>query len=252
MDRYTDMAARTVTARARNAAREMEFLAHGQNLVRISSHLPTCPLCAPWNGAILSLAGGEGEAENFGVERLTLADAEAAGLFHPNCLHSFTLFLPGFSDYTPAEYQENGGEPVDQRDLLDMSHVRNVRYKLENFIFNTDPASHGATHGRHFHKDLGFTRDSVAELRQKILLGLQGEQRGAKKTLIKIEPKREAAKRIDSYDVYIKMKGSNGEKRWVFTNWVLGQGEKEKDKALKNFRLVTLYPKDPPAAYLLD
>ncbi len=42
----------------------------------------TCPLCAEWERAVLALdAVGEQSPECEG----TLAEAEAAGLFHPNC-----------------------------------------------------------------------------------------------------------------------------------------------------------------------
>jgi hypothetical protein len=85
------MAARTITARARNTAREMEFLAHGQDLVQTSSHWPTCPKCAPWNGVIVSLTGTD---ENYP----SMETARNEGLFHANCLHSFSIYIPGFSD----------------------------------------------------------------------------------------------------------------------------------------------------------
>jgi hypothetical protein len=97
MDSYTDMAARTVTAQARIRAKEMEFLAHGQNLVRISSHLPTCPLCAPWNGVIVSLAEPTEEYPH------TLDEARAAGLLHPSCRHNVSLMVEGFSEPGPSE-----------------------------------------------------------------------------------------------------------------------------------------------------
>jgi hypothetical protein len=106
MDRYTDMAGRTVTANARRTAREMEFLAHGQNLVQISSHLPTCEKCLPWNGVVVSLTEPGDEYPH------TLQEAQDAGLFHPNCLHSFTLYIPTVSEYGEAEpdYSEEGRE----------------------------------------------------------------------------------------------------------------------------------------------
>ena len=97
MDNYTDMLGRTITARARIAAKEMEFLAHGQNLVRISYHLPTCPLCVPWNGVIVALA------EPTEKYPYTLDDAREEGLMHPNCLHVITLYAEGFSEPGPTE-----------------------------------------------------------------------------------------------------------------------------------------------------
>jgi hypothetical protein len=85
MDAYTDMVGRTITARARNTAREMEFLAHGQNLVRISSHFPTCPLCAPWSGVVVSLTEPTEEYPH------TLQEAYDSGWGHPNCVLGGTV-----------------------------------------------------------------------------------------------------------------------------------------------------------------
>jgi hypothetical protein len=81
---YSEMSARTVTAQARIRAKEMEFLAHGQDLVIVSVHFPTCPLCLPWSGRILSLTG---QTEGYP----TIETARGEGLFHPNCLHNVSL-----------------------------------------------------------------------------------------------------------------------------------------------------------------
>jgi hypothetical protein len=75
----------------------MEFLAHGQKYVKITYHLPTCPMCAPWNGVVVSLDEPDDIAPH------TLAEAEASGLYHPNCLHSHSLWLPEFSAPAPNE-----------------------------------------------------------------------------------------------------------------------------------------------------
>ena len=85
----------------------MEFLAHGQNLVRISHHLPTCPKCAPWNGVIVALAEPTEEYPH------TLEEARAAGLFHARCLHSMSFFVSSFSEPGPSEpdYSEEAGKP---------------------------------------------------------------------------------------------------------------------------------------------
>jgi hypothetical protein len=97
LDAYTDMAGRTISANARREARTMEFLAHGQKYVQISYHMPTCPMCAPWNGVVVSLDEPDDIAPH------TLAEAEAAGLYHPNCRHLHSLWLPEFSDPAPNE-----------------------------------------------------------------------------------------------------------------------------------------------------
>ena len=76
---------------------EMEFLAHGENLVRLSYHPTKCAMCAPWNGVIVALM------EPTKDYPYTLQDAYESGWGHPNCLHGFTLYVEGFSDPGPSE-----------------------------------------------------------------------------------------------------------------------------------------------------
>jgi hypothetical protein len=78
LNNYSDMAARTVTAQARIRAKEMEFLAHGEDLVITSDHYPTCEKCLPWGNKVLSLTGSTPGYP-------TLEDAKAAGFLHPRC-----------------------------------------------------------------------------------------------------------------------------------------------------------------------
>lgn len=88
MGSYVEMLSRTTLMQVHNAATWNEFAAHGEDLIQISYHTPTCALCAPWNGKVLSLTG-----KTPGYP--TLAEVEGAGLFHPNCRHASSLFLEG-------------------------------------------------------------------------------------------------------------------------------------------------------------
>jgi hypothetical protein len=71
----------------------------GIRFFQVPSHDTTCPLCFPWQGQVLTE----------GIERVepgtpvagTIADATAAGLFHPNCRHTLIPFLPGISEPPP-------------------------------------------------------------------------------------------------------------------------------------------------------
>ena len=44
-------------------------------------------MCKPWNGRIVSLTGAT-------TDYPTMTQAEADGLFHPNCRHAFSLYIP--------------------------------------------------------------------------------------------------------------------------------------------------------------
>lgn len=86
MASYTDMLCRTSSMQIFHQAKTNEYLAHGEDLVIVSSHSPTCDKCAPWNGKVLSLTG-----ETPGYP--TMEEAKAAGLFHPNCRHTYGLYI---------------------------------------------------------------------------------------------------------------------------------------------------------------
>lgn len=97
---YAEMATRTGMMNAALAGYTQEALNHGEDLVIISDHADECPLCTPWERKVLSLTGAQRyHPDCQGV----LADALTAGLFHPNCLHSMTVYVPGLTDRTGAK-----------------------------------------------------------------------------------------------------------------------------------------------------
>lgn len=91
---YGEMAARTANIRARNLGYENQVQAAGEDLVIVSAHIGTCPLCYPWQGRILSISGTTPGYPS-------KADAISAGLFHPNCTHRTSLYIPGLTRPLP-------------------------------------------------------------------------------------------------------------------------------------------------------
>jgi hypothetical protein len=104
---YAEMAVRSATGRAAVQGHIDRLEALGQQLVIVSDSPLECPLCRPWEGEILAINGAPGphtlrlpDARQVGVTRAvhvagSLPEARAAGLFHPNCRHSLSLYLPG-------------------------------------------------------------------------------------------------------------------------------------------------------------
>ena len=87
MASYAEMATRTVTSRAAlqgHIDRQHEL---GVDLMRVSSIGATCPICAPWQGKILSISGND-------TKYPSLESAKAAKLFHPNCKHTLMAYFP--------------------------------------------------------------------------------------------------------------------------------------------------------------
>lgn len=101
---YVEMAVRTETGRVAIDGHTTALQDAGQDLVKISDSPRECPECRPWEGKVLSLTGATvaglmpsavgGPAVRVDVAG-TIAQARSAGLFHPNCTHSQSLFLPG-------------------------------------------------------------------------------------------------------------------------------------------------------------
>jgi hypothetical protein len=113
MAAYAEMATRTVTARAALQGHVDRQSEAGRDLVVVSSH-GGCPICRPWEGRILSISG-------VSKQYPSLADAQSAGLFHPNCSHSITGYIPGLTvledkpQRTPEQYEYTQRQRANER-----------------------------------------------------------------------------------------------------------------------------------------
>jgi hypothetical protein len=120
MATYAEMAVRSVTARAAIEGHVDALAEIGVGLVIVSNAPLECEICRPWEGETLTLSGQSGphtiQAEHATetVGRLrrqpriipvhvagSLVEARAAGLFHPNCRHSLSAYLPGVTTRPP-------------------------------------------------------------------------------------------------------------------------------------------------------
>ena len=84
MARYAKVLAQETTNEAFRQGTINRFEEKGHDLVVISSHEGSCPLCDPFEGETMSLSGTDPEFPS-------LEDAEAEGLFHVGCLHIISL-----------------------------------------------------------------------------------------------------------------------------------------------------------------
>lgn len=113
MASYAEMAVRSITGRAAIEGHVDQLTALGEQLVIVSDAPLECPLCRPWEGEVLAINGATGphtlrlpRADDSGSllrRRATVAvhvagsltEARARGLFHPNCRHNLSVYLPG-------------------------------------------------------------------------------------------------------------------------------------------------------------
>jgi hypothetical protein len=92
---YVEMATRTAAERAFNVSHLDRMQSLGLDLFTVPDDGHPCPLCQPWQGKILSIAP-DSRAD------ATVAEATAAGLFHPRCRHVLVGYVPGVTEIPPA------------------------------------------------------------------------------------------------------------------------------------------------------
>lgn len=139
---YVDMAVRTARTRAFNDSHLQQMRWLGMRFFQVPEHATSCPLCFPWQGQVLS----DGLQPDPGVHVAgTLADAIAAGLFHPQCRHTLTAYLPGISDPPPPPPVWGEAEQQQYADLERQRRLeRRVRAAKEAEALAIDPASKAA------------------------------------------------------------------------------------------------------------
>lgn len=91
LDTYAEMLTRTRMREISNDAMNARLQAEGYDLVQVSSHGADCDLCSDWEGEILSISGRNPNYPS-------VADAEADGLFHPNCKHRLLPYHPEIAE----------------------------------------------------------------------------------------------------------------------------------------------------------
>ena len=90
LEAYTEMVGRTTSGRAAVQGSLNRFTEYNYDLIRVSSHFRACDLCIPHEGKIYSLSGSSSKYPPF-------SDAILLGLFHPNCAHDVSPFIPNVS-----------------------------------------------------------------------------------------------------------------------------------------------------------
>lgn len=133
---YVEMATRTATAQAAVEGHLGRLQEVGVDLVVVSNAPQECELCRPWEGKILARKGSDGprrvrnvrtgKTETIDVEG-TLREAISAGLFHPNCRHSVSAYLPGATE-VPTRTADPQGD-ADRQQLRSLER-RIRKYKL--------------------------------------------------------------------------------------------------------------------------
>jgi len=169
---YTEMATRSASGRAAIQGHVDRLTENGYDLVIVSNSPDECPLCRPWEGRVLSLGG-----ENAG-QYPTLSEAQAAGLFHANCTHSISAYIPGLTKLPDRRTLSNAeGYEIRQKQryierqirkwkrreavALDEDARQAARRKVQ--AWQAEQRRHLAMAGREFKRD--YARESITRAR---------------------------------------------------------------------------------------
>ncbi|WP_242908686.1 phage minor capsid protein [Actinomadura terrae] len=152
---YVEMATRTNAQRAATTGQVDRLDSIGANLVLVSNAPQECPRCRPFEGKILRTDPGPLEVSVQHPTRdgvmttvhvlATLDAARGDGLFHPNCRHSISVFLPGISKLPdrPTADPEGHKARVRQREL-----ERRIRRQKERAEAALTPEARKIANGR--------------------------------------------------------------------------------------------------------
>ena len=136
MSTYTEMAMRTASAHAAIEGHIQTQQSLGMDLMKVSSIGTTCPICARWQGVVLSISG---KTPGY----LTVDAARADGLFHPNCKHTLIMYDPELDG--PGKSEPNSEEYIAKStktyDLLQQQRAneRAIRYWKRREAAAVDP-----------------------------------------------------------------------------------------------------------------
>lgn len=130
LDSYAEMVARTLTREAAtvatiNACKEFDI-----DLVRISTHYPTCHLCAPIQGKVYSLSGKDGRYPKYGEDGVVIPR-------HPNCRH---VLMPYIRELDPnaeeTEKYSNTSLTEDPRSEKEKVAYKEAQEKRKQQFYN--------------------------------------------------------------------------------------------------------------------
>lgn len=130
LDAYASTVARSTTREATNTATINHLKALDYDLVKMSSHATTCPVCAVLQGRVYSLTG-----RTPGYPVLTRAFGSHANI-HPNCRHVLTPYIPELQDDAEADRLFSNRpfdiDPRSQKEIDRYNKQQREKAKLRN------------------------------------------------------------------------------------------------------------------------
>ena len=124
LENYSEMAVLTAIERSTISGYVDTMQSYGYDLAIIDGHAGSCPICAAWEGVIVSVSGDNPDYPS-------LLDAENDGCFHPRCLHGITTYYPGVSHEPEGGYRS---EPREKEEPSQPYTARSKQRYMERMI----------------------------------------------------------------------------------------------------------------------
>ena len=124
VEAYSEMSSRTILGNSARQATLNRNAELGNDLVRMSTHARTSPMCEPWEGRVYSETGNSSDYP-------PLQEAIDGGAFHANCKHALAPYYEGISpelqpDGTPEELRL-GNEKTYKAEQQQRYYERGIR-----------------------------------------------------------------------------------------------------------------------------
>jgi hypothetical protein len=127
MPSYAEMAMRTSTSQAMLQGHTDRITELGVDTVIVSNAPEECSICRPFEGKVLSLTGQTtGRLKDGKTVVASLAEAKGKGLYHPNCRHSHSIYLPGITKAT-TDTADPAGDKLRQTQRAYERRIRELK-----------------------------------------------------------------------------------------------------------------------------
>lgn len=129
---YAETVARSTTRESQNLAQINHMQYQNKDLVQMSSHLTTCPVCAPLQGRVYSISGTSTE-----YPPLSFAYSGSHANVHPNCRHTISPYEPELDESVEQTREfSNRSFDIDPRSQAQINNYN--REQKENAKRNYD------------------------------------------------------------------------------------------------------------------
>lgn len=120
---YSELVARNAGQNAALQASANRLQERGYDLVRVNQYAGASNLCFPWQGGVYSLSGNSDQYPSMSEATFN----GSTGLWHPNCGHSYSSYIPGTSE----DLGRLTDDPAEQRILDEMGESKGNQFIYE-------------------------------------------------------------------------------------------------------------------------